>query len=155
MNGKIKATFGMSKSSYYRSPSLRLLTKAYGSDSGILVESSASTSMIRMFGKNGGISMDVFSFPGDKGEGYSTIKVESRPTPDLFADKPQKTDSSHVEIRSGVGSPTRIELVDKDNNKRAVFGNVTLEQQDTGLIEEYPTCLVFFDKKGKAIWTAP
>jgi hypothetical protein len=153
-NGKVKATFGMSKSTSNQFvPSLRLLTKAYGSDSGILIEASEYSSMINMFGENAEISMDVFSLPN--GEGTSSIKVESRPTFDLFAKEPKERDSSRVEIKSGVGFPTKIALFDKNNNHRAILGHVTLEEKDTGVTKEYPTSLVFFDKNGTTTWKAP
>ena len=153
-NGKVKATFGMNKSTSNQFvPSLRLLTKAYGSDSGILIEASEYSSMINMFGENAEISMDVFSLPN--GKGNSTIKVESRPTLDLFAKEPKERDSSRVEIKSGVGFPTKIEFFDKNNHHRAILGHVTLEEKDTGVTKEYPTLLVFFDKNGTTTWKTP
>lgn len=152
--GVVKATFGMRESTSNQFvPSLRLLTKAYGSDSGILIEASEYSSTVNMYGENAEISMDVFSLPN--GEGTSSIKVESRPTLDLFAKKPKEKDSSRVEIKSGVGFPTKIEFFDKDNNHRAILGHVTLEERDTGVTKEYPTSLVFFDKKGITTWKAP
>jgi len=152
--GVVKATFGMRESnSNVFIPSLRILTKAYGSDSGILIESSEYSSLFNMYGENAEISMDVYSLPS--GEGTSSIKVESRPTLDILAKKPKERDSSRVEIKSGVGFPTKIEFFDKDNNQRAILGHVTLEEKDTGVTKEYPTSLVFFDKKGFTTWKAP
>ncbi|MBW2021138.1 MAG: hypothetical protein JRI65_14265 [Deltaproteobacteria bacterium] len=152
--GVVKASFGM-RESYSNKfiPSLRILTKAYGSDSGILIESSEYSSIVNMYGENAQISMDVSSLPS--GEGTSSIKVESRPNLDIFSEKSKERDSSRVEIKSGVGFPTRIEFFDKDNNHRAILGHVTLEEKDTGVTKEYPTSLVFFDKKGLTIWKAP
>jgi len=99
--------------------------------------------------------MDVFSYLGDKNTGYANVKVESRPAIDLFSEKSLPRDHSRVELTSGVGSPTKIEFFDMANNHRAILGNITLEEQNTGVTKEYPISLVFFDKKGSATWKAP
>jgi hypothetical protein len=149
-DGKVKATFGISKSS--KLPSLRLLTKAYGGNSGILLESSDSSSMIQIFGENAGISMNVHSLDET---GFATFKVKACPLPDLLSEKPFQRDDSRIELTSGVGSPTRLAFFDKADNHRAIFGNITLEEPNTGVTEEYPISLVLLDKKGKVTWKAP
>jgi hypothetical protein len=137
-NGKVKASFGMREYSHNQfAPSLRLLTEGYECESGILIESSDYASSINIYGENSNIRMDVSSF--SDGSGSSALEVSSRPLLDPFDENPKKRDSSRVVIKSGVGSPTRLEIFDKEDNHRVFLGNVILEGQNTGVTKEYPT----------------
>ena len=139
-------------------PELRLLTKAYGSESGVLISASKDTSNIRLYGLNAGVSMEAKSYSSpntDEEYGESIIQVHSRPNPNFFDEPILEKDNSRVVFKSGCGTPTRIEIIDKENNSRAMFGNIALIQPETGVETKHPASIVFFDKKGFSTWSAP
>ena len=158
-DGKVYASLGFSN--MYKSitmPKLRLLTKAYGNESGVLISASKDTSDISLFGLNAGISMEAksYSTPNtDEEYGESIIQVYSRPYLDFLDEPILERDNSQVVLKSGCGSPTRIEIIDKENNSRAMFGNIDLIQPKTGVETKHPASIVFFDKKGFSTWSAP
>lgn len=157
-NGVVKATFGMRKESTNEYiPSLRLLTKAYGSESGILLEASDNNAMVNLYGDNANVAIDVTS--SDNGSGTSKISVESRQYPDilgkdlkLLKNSLKEKDSSRIEICSGVNSHTKMVLYDTEDRTRAILGHVSLEEKNTGALKEFPVSLAFFDKNGLATW---
>lgn len=159
-DGKVCASLGLGAYKEYGadtdllSPELRIFTPAYGSESGIIISASRKKSNIDLLGLSSGIKMSAYSL---EEYGTSIIEVNSRPFPNIFKSKEPfyKKDDSKIILRSGCGSSTRMEINDSENINRAILGNVSLVQPKTGVETNIPASLVFFDKKGLSLWSAP
>jgi len=161
-NGKTCATLGMRRNSI---PELRVLTPAYGSRTGVLISASDFESRIYLVGGSTSISMDVISFPAaiiSPGLEEAEINVGFSPSiPSIEAFKSGKQlNNASIQLKvteaGGITSGPRLTLTSKRGKPRAVLGRVELEVTATGETRERPeSSLVFFDRDGKTIWSAP
>ena len=129
-----------------------------------LVERMVNSVLRSLFGGKADISMDVHSLP-DIGPGLEEANIKIGLSGlDLFkiikSGKPLERNDSSIKLNvgqsGGVISGPSVILTSKSGKTRAVLGRVELEVTATGETRERPeSSLVFFDKDGKCMWSAP
>jgi len=164
-NGKIIAHLGMNVRS---SPELRILTPAYGNRkrTGVIISASKYSSNIWLFGEKTKISMAVNSHPGINSPGIQNAEIKigfsgwSGLADAIKSGKQLERNSSSIRLNigesEGIISGPSVILTSKSGKTHAVLGRVELEVTSTGETRErLESSLVFFDRDGKSIWSAP